>query len=79
MDIIQSISDQIKIKLKINNKSKIGKFKIFWELNNQLIKEETIREFRKYYEMNKNSNTTRTYRLPLEQYLQELYRHKCQH
>lgn len=44
MDIIQSISDQIKIKLKINNKRKIGKFKIFWELNNQLIKEETIRE-----------------------------------
>ena len=44
MDIIQSISDQIKIKLKINNKRKIGKFKIFCELNNQLIKEETIRE-----------------------------------
>lgn len=69
MDIIQSISDQIKIKLKINNKSKIGKFKIFWELNNQLIKEETIREVIRHLKRMKTMiQHTKTYRKQRKQY-----------
>ena len=69
MDIIQSISDQIKIKLKISNKSKIGKFKIFWELNNQLIKEETIREVIRHLKRMKTMiQHTKTYRKQRKQY-----------
>lgn len=69
MDIIQSISDQIKIQLKINNKREIGKFKIFWELNNQLIKEEAIREVIRHSErMETMMQQTKTYRKQPKQY-----------
>ena len=62
MDIMH-ISDQIKIQLKINNKRKIGKFKIFWELNNQLIKEEAIREVIRHLKRMKTMiQHTKTYR-----------------
>ena len=50
------------MKLEINKGGKSGKFKKLWKLNtlfnNQWVKEEIIKEIRKYLEMNANENTT---------------------
>ena len=51
------------MKLENNNRWKTGKFTNMWKLNNILlnhrqVKEEITWEIRKYFEMNKNENTT---------------------
>ena len=64
IQIISSIfSYHNSMKLKINNRRKVGKFTNMWKwnntlLNNQLVKEEIKREIQKYFETSKNGNTT---------------------
>ena len=64
IDIIQStFSNHSGMKLEINKRRKIRKFKNMWTLNNlllnyQWVKEEITREFRKYLEANETENTT---------------------
>lgn len=53
------------MKLKIDHRKKLEKFKNMWKLiktllNNQWIKEEITRNIRKYFEMTLNKNTTYT-------------------
>ena len=62
IEIIQ-IAKQNGIKLETNNIRKFGKIYEYVEIkytlqNNQLVKEEIIREIRKYFEMSENENTT---------------------
>ena len=55
-------SDHNRMKLKINNRRRVGKFTIMWKLNNILLKkkskEEITEKIRKYFEMNGNEYTT---------------------
>ena len=55
IEIIQNTYSHSGSKLEINNKRKFGKFTSMWKLhntppNNQLVKEEIIREIRKHFE-----------------------------
>lgn len=56
-------SDHQRIILEIYNKKKFWKFTYMWKLNNTLlnnkwVRKEITREFRKYFEVNENKNTT---------------------